>query len=161
MTRFSRDTATPPPAFSDAEFVSRRTALLDRAARHGAGAVLAYGANRSGSAVGWLTGWPVTREAVVLLTADAPVRLLVGFANHVPNARRIARHAEVRSTGERIEDTLAGLLAGLGRDITLGVVGPLPARLATALTAHADLVELDADYIRLRQVKSAEELDWL
>ncbi|HEX5495841.1 MAG TPA: M24 family metallopeptidase, partial [Mycobacteriales bacterium] len=143
----------------------RRAALRDRAAERGVDAVLAYGVNRSGSAVGWLTGWPVTGEAAVLLTGDDPPTLLVGFANHVPNAERIARHARVRPAGARIADTLSGLLADLpasaGGQVRLGVVGPLPARLAAALAGRATLVWLDAEYTRLRQVKSAEELVWL
>lgn len=170
MTGPEQRPIAPPPAFSDAEFARRRAALCDRAAGHGVDAVLAYGANRSGSAVGWLTGWPVTREAAVLLAANGPKApdgtdarptLLVGFANHVPNAERIARHTQVRPAGESMPDTLTGLLAGLGRNVRLGVVGPLPARLAAALSGCAELVWLDADYTRLRQVKSAEELTWL
>jgi Xaa-Pro aminopeptidase len=152
--------SSPPPDFSDGELARRRAALLACAERHGLDAVVGYGANRSGSAVPWLTGWPVTREAAVVLTAAGPVILLVGFANHVPNARRIARDAEVRWIGDRPVDTLAGLLPGRGRG--LGVVGPLPARLETGLRAYADpVVALDTEYVRLRQVKSAEEIEWI
>ena len=48
--------------------------------RCGIGYALAYGANRSGSAVSWLTGWPVTREAL-LVVAPGPDDdvLLVSF----------------------------------------------------------------------------------
>jgi hypothetical protein len=48
---------------------------------------LVYGADRSGSAVSWLTGWPVTREALLVVApgADDDV-LLVSFFNHVPQA---------------------------------------------------------------------------
>ena len=31
---------------------------------------LVYGANRSGSAVSWLTGWPVTREALLVVAPE-------------------------------------------------------------------------------------------
>jgi Xaa-Pro dipeptidase len=147
-----------PPDFSAAEIAGRRAALLDRAERRGLDAVVGYGANRSGSVVPWLTGWPVTREAAVVQVRDRPVTLLVGFANHVPNAERIAREAEVRWIGDRPGDTLAGLVAGL----RVGVVGALPAGLERALRAGAaEVVALDAEYIRLRQVKSTEELAWL
>ena len=50
---------------------------------------LVYGANRSGSAVSWLTGWPVTREALLVMTPQAGDDvLLISFFNHVPQARR-------------------------------------------------------------------------
>lgn len=52
------------------------------------------GANRSGTAVGWLTRWPVTREAIVVVTPGRPDALLVDFYNHVPNATRIADGCE-------------------------------------------------------------------
>ena len=54
---------------------------------------LVYGANRSGSAVCWrVTGWPVTREALLVAGAseDDDV-LLVSFYNHVPQARALSR----------------------------------------------------------------------
>ena len=62
--------------------------------------VLVYGANRSGTAVGWLTRWPVTREAVVVVTPGERDVLYVGFYNHVPNAQRIATEADVRWIGD-------------------------------------------------------------
>ena len=62
--------------------------------------VLVYGANRSGTAVGWLTRWPVTREAVVVVTPGERDVLYVGFYNHVPNAQRMATEADVRWIGE-------------------------------------------------------------
>ena len=65
-------------------------------AEHEVDHVLVYGANRSGSAVGWLTRWPVTREALVVVTPGERDVLLVDFYNHVPNAARIATEADVR-----------------------------------------------------------------
>ena len=59
--------------------------------------VLVYGANRSGTAVGWLTRWPVTREAVVVVTPGEPDVLYVGFYNHVPNAQRIGHRGRRRA----------------------------------------------------------------
>ena len=49
-----------------------------------------------GSAVEWLTGWPVTREAALLLRPGQRDLLFVCFNNHVPNTRRLARNADVR-----------------------------------------------------------------
>jgi Xaa-Pro aminopeptidase len=103
--------------------------------------VLVHGANRSGTAVGWLTRWPVTREAVVVVTPGERDVLYVGFYNHVPNAERIATEADVRWIGDF--ERPAG---------TIGVIGR-PAR--------GDEVDLNAAYTQLRLIKSAEEVEWI
>ena len=88
------------PRFSDAEMARRRDALTAAMAERDVAHALLYGANRSGSAVGWLTRWPVTREALVVVSPGEPDLLLVNFFNHVPNAEEIATEAEVRWAGE-------------------------------------------------------------
>lgn len=144
--------STRPAAYSAAELTRRRRQVEDCAAERGLDAVVAYGANRSGSAVPWLTGWPVTREAVVVMRpAERPV-LLVGFHNHVPNAERLAVDCDVRPAGESTADTVRALLGHAGR---VGVIGGAPGPLRRAL---GEVVELDPAYVRWRQVKSAEEL---
>src|SRR4051812_48507692 len=76
--------ADPYPRFTDAE-IERRRALLTRAmTARGAKHAILYGANRSGSAISWLTHWPVTREAVCVFTPGERDLLLVDFYNHVP-----------------------------------------------------------------------------
>ncbi|MGE5137570.1 MAG: M24 family metallopeptidase [Gemmatimonadota bacterium] len=124
---------------------------------------LVYGAERAGSAVPWLTGWPVTREAALVLSPGEPDVLFVCFDNHVPNARRIARGAEVRPGGRSALATALSLLAArAGRPARLGVIGPVPARAAARLAeAAGEAVFLDPEYTRLRLVKSAEEIEWL
>ena len=77
--------------------------------------VVLYGANRSGSAVSWLTGWPVTREAHVLVTPGEPDVLLVGFYNHVPEARRRAPRRRRRFAGDDPAATLASCCASAAR----------------------------------------------
>ena len=52
--------------FSDREMRRRHEAL--EAVMTDVDHVLVHGANRSGTAVGWLTRWPVTREAIVVVT---------------------------------------------------------------------------------------------
>jgi Xaa-Pro aminopeptidase len=43
----------------------------------------------------------------------------------------------------------------------IGLMGPLVARKVRELEKEFALVELDADYVRLRLIKSEEEIDWL
>lgn len=150
-------TSTPPGPVADAELTARRERLLDEADRLGLDAVVVYGANRSGSAVPWLTCWQVTREAVVVLRRGAEPVLLVGFPNHLPNARRVARGCEVTGAGERTADMLLDVLRR-GPARRVGVVGAVPHRLWAALADGVELVSMDQAYVAERLHKSPYEL---
>ena len=154
--------AAPYPRFSDGEMARRHSALAAEMAAADVEHAIVYGANRTGSAVGWLTRWPVTREALAVVTPGEPDLLLVNFYNHVPNARRIAGEAEVRWAGPRpmasaIEELRRRGAAGR----RIGLIGPLGYRLHAELAEFAGPVSLDAAYTRLRLRKSDEEIDWL
>jgi Xaa-Pro dipeptidase len=154
--------AAPYPRFSDAEMARRREALATELEAAGAAHAVIYGANRSGPAVGWLTRWPVTREALCVFTPGERDLLLVNFYNHAPNAERIATEAEVRWAGPK---PMAAAIEELDRRGARGgrvaVMGPLGYRPHAALAGFAEPVPLDHAYTRLRLRKSAEELDWL
>jgi Xaa-Pro aminopeptidase len=153
--------ALPPPfaGFSAQEMARRREALEAVMTAEGLEHVVLYGANRSGSAVSWLTGWPVTREAHVLVTRGEPDVLLVSFYNHVPEARRRATAADVRFAGDDPAATLVGLLRerGAGEE-PVGFVGSLPWDQYATLADGRRLVALNRAHTRLRLRKSAEEL---
>ncbi|HEY1344804.1 MAG TPA: M24 family metallopeptidase [Streptosporangiaceae bacterium] len=155
----------------------RREALTDLLREHRAGQALVYGFDRSGSAVEWLTGWPVTREAALLLRPGERDLLFVCFNNHVPNARRLAPDADVRpGNASALGAALDALASRADRGATapapsgpgrpprparLGVIGPVPARAGGRLAAAGEIVFLDREYAGLRLVKSAEELAWM
>ena len=154
--------SAPYPRFSDAEMERRHAAVAAVMAEREVDHLLLYGANRFGLAVGWLTRWPVTREAFVVVSPGERDALFVDFYNHVPNARRIATEADVRACeGRGIELPLAELRRRGAAGRRVGVIGPLPWLQAARLAELGELVSLDADFTRLRLVKSAEELDWL
>lgn len=138
-------------AFTAGEFARRRDRTLALAADVGATGVLAFGENRSGLAVTYLTGWPVTRTAYYRLT-DTDSTLWVQFHNHVASARRTAVDAEVRDidamSTERVLD---------GHPIlaTLGSVPPVVR--ARAMARGVELVAIDPAHAQLRAVKSLEE----
>jgi Xaa-Pro aminopeptidase len=153
--------ALPPPfaGFSAQELSRRRRALDAVMQQEGVDHVLLYGANRSGSAVSWLTQWPVTREAHVLVTRGEPDVLLVSFYNHVPEARRRAPAADVRFAGDDPAGSLAELLrarGGEGRPV--GFVGSLPYDQYAVLAEGRRLVDLSRAHTRLRMRKSDEEV---
>jgi Xaa-Pro dipeptidase len=154
--------ALPYPRFSDAEMARRRDALAAELKAAGAAHALLYGANKAGPAIGWLTRWPVTREALCVFTPGERDLLLVNFYNHIPNAERIATEAEVRWAGPKPMATAIGELERRGaRGERVAVIGPLGYRPHAALAEFASPVPLDGAYTRLRLRKSAEELDWL
>ena len=154
--------ALPYPRFSDAEMARRRDALAAELFAADAAHALLYGANKVGPAVGWLTRWPVTREALCVFTPGERDLLLVNFYNHIPNAERIATEADVRWAGPNPMATAIEELERRGaRGTRVAVIGPLGYRPCAALASFALPVPLDDAYTRLRIRKSAEELDWL
>lgn len=156
------EAGAPYPRFSDAEMARRRRAFEDLMASAGVAHALVYGANRNGSAVGWLTGWPVTREAAVAVTPGERDAMFVQFYNHVPNAARMAVSAEVGWAPDAVTGALAEIERRGGRGARIGIVGPLGHRGFRAVAAlAAEAVPLDAGYFRLRALKSPEELEWV
>src|SRR5947209_8312306 len=88
------------PRFSLQEMERRRAVIKGALDEAGCDHLVYCGANRFGSAVQWLTGWPVTAEAVGVLTPERPDALFIQYHNHVPQARRLAHDAEVAWGGQ-------------------------------------------------------------
>jgi Xaa-Pro aminopeptidase len=151
--------AQPYPRFSDAEFARRRGLLREAMAHAGVDTLLVCGENRAGPAVGWLTGWPTTAEAVVVFDGTRQDVLFIQYHNHVPLGARIARDADVRWGGPQTVDSVADELRKRGAR-RVGVMGPLATSKQKDLAAGVELVDMGAAYAGLRLVKSAEEVDW-
>jgi Xaa-Pro dipeptidase len=146
--------------FSAAEMRRRRAAFGQEMERSGASHALVYGANRSGSAVSWLTGWPVTREALLIVAPEEDDDvLLVSYFNHVPQARRLSA-TRVEWAGGRAVATALDLLAARGSlPGRIGVAGALPYDQYLLLAGQVPgVVDLNPAYTALRLVKSAEEV---
>jgi Xaa-Pro dipeptidase len=84
------------PRFSDAEMARRRTALARVMAEADVDHLLVCGEQRAGTGVAWLTGWPTTVEAYVIVSSREPQVMYVEWYNHWPLARKLARDTEVR-----------------------------------------------------------------
>jgi Xaa-Pro aminopeptidase len=151
------------PRFSDAEMARRRSVIEAVLVESGTDHLVFCGANRFGSAVQWLTQWPVTAEAVGVLTPGKADALFVQYVNHVPLARCLANRAEVAWGGESsIRAAVAALEQRGARDGRVAVIGPVNADQHAVLSARfGQIANLNRAYIKLRQVKSGEELDWL
>ena len=153
----------PYPRFSDEELARRRWSIVGMMEAAEVSHLVAYGAEKVGSTIPWLTEWPVTTEAALLFTPGETPFLLVQHYNHLPNARAIALDCEVEwggpSTITRLDELLRARCTPGQR---VGVVGPLRygdhQRLAGSV---GELAALDGDYQRLRLVKSPEEIERL
>jgi len=151
------------PRFSDAEMARRRAAIYAALAEAECDHLVFCGANRAGSSVQWLTQWPVTIEAVGVLTPGEPDALFVQYVNHAPLARRFADRAQVAWGGESSIRAVIAVLENRGaRENRVGVVGPMNFEQHAVLSARfGKLANLNRAYVRLRRVKSPEEIDWL
>ena len=150
------------PRFSDTEMARRRAAVEEMLRGADCDHLVFCGANRFGSVVQWLTQWPVTAAAIGVRTPGERDALFVQYVNHAELAGIIARDADVAwggpSSVESVIDVLGKRRAARDR---IAFIGPLTIHQHAALTkAFGKLTDLTRSYTRMRQVKSAEELDW-
>jgi Xaa-Pro dipeptidase len=148
------------PRFSDAEYARRHQALSEVMKRHDVDHLLVVTDHRTGNAPQWVTGWPGTVEAYVIFKPGEQMVMHMEWLNHFPLAQRIAKGIDVR-WGEHkgIALTLEELKRrGAKR---LGVIGPLIPQKTDVLKKSFEVKHLDADYVRLRMIKSGEEIAWL
>lgn len=150
----------PYPRFGDSELDRRRRAVLELLAERSLDGLLVFGANRTGSAIQWLSEWPVTREASLVITHNERDAMWVQFYNHLPNARRLARRCDVAWSGPQTWLAAADGLRGRGAR-RIGLIGPLGWKAYAALSERFEIVGLDAEYTHLRLIKSDEELEWM
>jgi Xaa-Pro aminopeptidase len=148
------------PRFSEAEYRRRHAALAEVMARRELDHLLIVTDHRAGNAPQWVTGWPGTVEAYVVFRPGEAMTMHVEWFNHFPLAKKLARGVDVRWGEHRgISLTMDELKRRKAQRV--GLIGPLAARKQRELEKAFTVVECDADYVRLRLVKSEEELDWL
>jgi Xaa-Pro aminopeptidase len=149
------------PRFSDAEMARRRAALAGVMEQAGVDHLLMCGEQRAGTGVAWLTSWPATIEAYVIVAPGEPQLMIMEWYNHWPLAKKLARDTEVRWGEHRgFDKVIAELRARRAKRV--GVMGPLAYSKCKALEAtFGPLVDLNREYVRLRLVKSQEEIQWM
>ena len=148
------------PRFSDAEYARRHQRLAAVMEKAGADHLLLVTSNRAGNATQWVTGWPGTVEAYTIFKPGVKMTMFMEWYNHFPLAQKIARDVDVQ-WGEH--QAIAKSIAELKRRGAqrVGIMGPLGASKYRQLEENFQLVGLDAEYVRLRLIKSDEEIDWL
>jgi Xaa-Pro aminopeptidase len=148
------------PRFSDAEYARRHRALEELMRKHDVDHLLLVTDHRAGNAPQWVIGWPGTVEAYVIFKPGERMTMHVEWFNHLPLAKRLARGVDVRWGEHRgIQKTIEDLKRRDAR--RLGLIGPLVVSKYKLLEGEFVVVLLDAEYVRLRLVKSEEEIEWL
>ncbi len=149
------------PRFSDDEMARRRSALLAVMQAAGVDQLLVCGEQRAGSGVAWLTGWPATVEAYAIVAPGEPQLMYVEWYNHWPQSRQLAHATEVRwGEHQGIDKVIRDLKARNARRVGLmGALGYSKGRKLEAVVGP--LVDLNREYVRLRLLKSDEEINWM
>jgi Xaa-Pro aminopeptidase len=148
------------PRFSDAEYARRHRALAEVMAKADVDHLLVVTDHRTGNVTQWVTGWPGIVEAYTVFKPGERMTMVMEWYNHFPLARKMARGVDVHWGEHRgIAKAIAELKRRGARRI--GVMGPLLVAKWRQLEEHFEVRGLDAEYVRLRLVKSEEELDWL
>jgi Xaa-Pro dipeptidase len=148
------------PRFSDPEFARRHAALSRSMQKHDVDHLLIVTDHRIGNAPQWVTGWPGTVEAYVVFKPGERMTMHVEWFNHFPLAKRIARDVDVHWGEHRgIQKTVEELRRRGAKRI--GLMGPLITGKVRQLEEVFPVVLMDSEYVRLRLVKSEEEIDWL
>jgi Xaa-Pro dipeptidase len=148
------------PRFSDAEYARRQRSIAGIMARTGTDHVLMVTAQNVGNAPRWVTSWPGTAEALLLFRPGEKMLMFVEYYNHLPLAREMARDAETRWGEEKGIVKIVEELARRGAK-RVGIIGPLSGPKWKELETKFELASLDAEYIKLRLIKSEEEIAWL
>jgi Xaa-Pro aminopeptidase len=112
----------------------------------------------------WLSQWQDMHHCYLVVPREDEMTLLVGLANHVPNAREISDVPDVEWGGYEPGRTIAKLVSG-----RVGLVGVnatwndgMPWRHYEDLRKGAsELVDVTREYAALRRIKSDEEIDRL
>ena len=146
--------------FSNREYERRRRALADVMAKHDVDHLLMCGEQRAGTGVSWLTGWPTSTEAIVVFAPGRQEVMFVEWYNHLPNARQLARDADVRwGELQGPQKAIEELKRRGARRV--GFMGVLAWSKMGRLAAAFDLVDLNPEYPWLRMRKSDEEIEWM
>jgi Xaa-Pro aminopeptidase len=151
------------PTFSDAELERRHQAFYGLMEHEGVDAALIYGSGRYASDIYWLSDWPSSREAYLLMQTGKEPVILMQLFNHYPMARVMSWIKDLRWAGANTTNSVVDLFAD--RDLAskkIGLVGSISYQVYNKLREkypNATFVDLSAKLRMMRTVKSAEEIE--
>jgi Xaa-Pro dipeptidase len=151
------------PIFSAEEIAARHKKIEDLMDQEGVNALLVYGAGRYSSDVYWLTDWPSSREAYVLMKAGNEPIVLLQLYNHVPMAHALSIVKDVRWAGANTGNAVVDLIREGGLESQkIGLVGAIPYQHYVKMRErfpNATFTDLGNRMRMMRTVRSAEEIE--
>ena len=151
------------PIFSEGELARRHQATYRLMEQEGVDALLVYGSGRYASDIYWLSDWPSSREAYLLVQAGSEPVILMQLFNHYPMARVMSWIKDVRWAGANTTHSVVELIAERGlQSKKIGLVGPLSYQVYNRLRERypaASYVDLGGKLRMMRTIKSTEEIE--
>ena len=151
------------PTFSDAEIQRRHKTVYGLMEQEGVDALLFYGSGRYASDIYWLSDWPSSREAYLLMQAGREPVILMQLFNHYPMARVMSWIKDVRWAGANTTNSVVDLMRERGLESKkIGLVGSISYQVYNKLREKypsASFVDLGGKVRLMRTVKSAEEIE--
>src|SRR5262245_18909843 len=151
------------PTFSDAEIQRRHQAVYGLMAQEGVDAVLFYGSGRYASDIYWISDWPSSREAYLLMQAGQEPVILMQLFNHYPMARVMSWIKDVRWAGANTTNSVVDLIGERALSAKkIGLVGSVSYQVFNKLREkypNASFIDLGGKLRMMRTVRSAEEIE--
>jgi Xaa-Pro dipeptidase len=160
---FSMRQRSDYPTFSAAELERRHKAVYGLMEQEGVDAALFYGSGRYASDIYWLSDWPSSREAYLLMQNGKEPVILMQLFNHYPMARVMSAIKDVRWAGANTTDSIVDLIRERGLESKkIGLVGSISYQLYNKLQEKypsATFVDLSGKLRMMRTIRSAEEIE--
>ncbi|MBI2366877.1 MAG: aminopeptidase P family protein [Deltaproteobacteria bacterium] len=154
---------TDYPIFSDQEIERRHKAVYNLMEQEGIDALLVYGSGRYASDIYWLSDWPSSREAYLLMQTGKEPVILMQLFNHYPMARVMSWIKDVRWAGANTTNSVVELIRERGLESKkIGLVGAISYQVYNRLREkypNASFVDVGGKLRMMRTVKSAEEIE--
>jgi len=153
---------TDYPTFSDPELSRRHQSFYGLMEQEGVEAALIYGSGRYASDIYWLSDWPSSREAYLLMQTGKEPVILMQLFNHFPMARVMSWIKDLRWAGANTTNSVVDLFAERGlQSKKIGLVGGISYQVYNKLREtypNATFVDLGAKLRMMRTIKSADEI---
>jgi len=151
------------PTFSDHELQSRHQAVYRLMEQEGVDALLLYGTGRYASDIYWLSDWPSSREAYLLMQSGKEPVILMQLFNHFPMARVMSWIEDVRWAGANTNRSVMELIGERGLAAKkIGLAGSIGFQLYNSLREkypNANFIDLGGKLRMMRTIKSPEEVE--
>ena len=151
------------PTFSDTELQRRHKAFYALMEQEGVDAALIYGAGRYASDIYWLSDWPSSREAYLLMQSGKEPVILMQLFNHFPMARVMSWIKDLRWAGANTTNGVVELFQECGLEAKkIGLVGAISYQVYNKLREtypNATFVDLGGKLRMMRTIKSADEIE--